>query len=109
MNKINCDINNCSHNKSGICYSNRVDIGGQGATSSYNTCCGSFLDEKLYGTLTNNTNDNGPCNSLICKVSNCSYNENTLCTLSSINVTSKNQQANIYSETYCHSFEEKEK
>ena len=31
MQKINCDVNNCSHNKSGICYSNRVDI----ASSSY--------------------------------------------------------------------------
>ena len=39
MQKINCDVNNCSHNKSGICYSNRVDI----ASSSYtdnDTCCG---------------------------------------------------------------------
>ena len=27
MQKINCDVNNCSHNKSGVCYSNRVDIG----------------------------------------------------------------------------------
>lgn len=107
MNKINCDVNNCSHNKSGVCFSNRVDIGGQGATNSYDTCCGSFLDRKHYSTLTNNTNSNGSCDALICKAFTCKYNENTICTLPSINVSKVNNTAVLYSETFCDSFEEK--
>ena len=32
MNKINCNANNCSHNSNGVCYANRINVGGQGAT-----------------------------------------------------------------------------
>ena len=107
MNKINCDVTNCSHNKSGVCFSNKVDIGGEGANKCCDTCCGSFLDKKLYSTLTNNKNTGGPCDVVVCKVGNCTHNKNTLCNLSSINVTGNGNETNIYSETYCHSFEEK--
>ena len=31
MNKINCNANNCSHNSNGVCYANRINVGGQGA------------------------------------------------------------------------------
>ena len=43
MAEINCSVNNCSHNKSGVCYSNRVNIGGLNSSCSKDTCCGSFL------------------------------------------------------------------
>ena len=48
MTKINCDVTNCSHNKSGVCFSNRVDIGGINASTDCGTCCGSFLNKALY-------------------------------------------------------------
>ena len=105
MQKINCDVNNCSHNKSGVCYSNRVDIGGMTSSTSNDTCCGSFLDKKLYSDLTNNTNSSSSCDCLICKVTNCVHNENSLCDLSSINVSGSG--AKLYSETNCESFETK--
>ena len=28
MNKINCNANNCSHNSNGVCYANRINVGG---------------------------------------------------------------------------------
>lgn len=105
MAEINCTVNNCSHNKSGECYSNRVNIGGLNSGSSKDTCCGSFLDKKLYSDLTNNTNSAGPCDSLICKVENCKYNINNLCDLPCINVGGDNVK--IYSEAHCESFQEK--
>lgn len=46
MSKINCDVNNCSYNSSGICFSNRVDIGGMASCGENDTCCGSFLHTK---------------------------------------------------------------
>ena len=38
MSKINCDVNNCSYNSSGICFSNRVDIGGMASCGENDTC-----------------------------------------------------------------------
>ena len=105
MAEINCTVNNCSHNKSGVCYSNRVNIGGLNSSSSEDTCCGSFLDKKLYSDLTNNTNASGSCDALICKVENCTHNCNSLCDLSSITVGGNNVK--IYSEAHCESFQDK--
>jgi hypothetical protein len=105
MKSINCDVNNCSHNKSGVCYSNRVDIGGISASSECGTCCGSFLNKDLYSDLTNNTNSTVNCNSLVCNAKNCSYNCNNLCDLNSINVSGT--AAQIYAETKCSSFKAK--
>lgn len=103
MEKINCDINNCSHNKSGVCYSNRVDIGGMNATSDCGTCCGSFLNKSLYSDLTSNSNSDNQCDCLICKVESCTHNCNSSCDLQSICVSGDNSQ--IYAETKCKSFE----
>ncbi|MBQ3422273.1 MAG: DUF1540 domain-containing protein, partial [Romboutsia sp.] len=90
MNKINCSAENCSHNSQGICYANRINVGGQGTTDASETCCGSFLDRKHYSTLTNNTNDDGPCDSIICTAENCTYNNNKLCTANNIQVCGDN-------------------
>ncbi|NME81808.1 DUF1540 domain-containing protein [Clostridium sp. SM-530-WT-3G] len=106
MQKINCDVCNCSHNKNNVCYSNTVDIGGMSASSDSGTCCGSFLIRSLYGDLTSNTNSSGPCDALICSVETCTHNCNKLCDLQSINVSGSNSQ--IYSETKCASFEKQE-
>ena len=103
MQKINCDVHNCSHNKNSVCYSNTVDIGGMSACSEKATCCGSFLIRSLYGGLTSNTNSSGPCDVLICSVETCVHNCNTLCNLKSIQVSGDNTQ--LYSETECSSFE----
>jgi hypothetical protein len=103
--EINCNVNNCSHNKKGICYSNRVDIGGISASSECGTCCGSFLNKALYSALTNNTNSTMQCTSLICKAENCAHNYNNLCDLRSIDVSGL--KAQIYAETECASFNAK--
>jgi hypothetical protein len=105
MNRINCDVTNCSHNKTGICYSNRVDIGGVSASSERGTCCGSFLNESLYSDLTNNTNSKGQCDALTCNVESCAHNDNKLCDLNSVNVSGNGVQ--VYSETRCSSFDYK--
>ena len=105
MNRINCDVTNCSHNKIGICYSNRVDIGGVSASSEKGTCCGSFLNESLYSDLTNNTHSKGQCDALTCNVDSCTHNYNKLCDLNSVNVSGNGVQ--VYSETKCSSFDYK--
>lgn len=105
MNKIQCEVTGCSHNKSNICYANRVNIGGKTAQKDDQTCCGSFLNQLLYSDLTNNTNSEGSCDCLVCYVNTCKHNENCLCNLENIQVGGAS--AEIYAETICKSFENK--
>lgn len=105
MPSINCSVNNCSHNNSGTCHANRVNMSGKQANSSTNTACGSFLNSSVYSNLTNNTNDSGPCSCLCCNVSSCTHNCNNLCSLENISVSADSAQTNLYTETSCSSFE----
>ena len=75
---ISCSVSSCSNNKSGSCYASSVNIGGKGATSECDTCCGSYLNSTVYS---NN------------------------CTLNGINVGSSTN-AKYYTETECLSFEQ---
>lgn len=104
MNTINCTVKNCSHNNDCVCYANRINVAGKGATNPNSTCCGSFLDKSLYSNLTNNTNQNGKCTALVCNVDTCTHNENSMCVLDTISV-SGDGSPKIYSETQCNSFE----
>ena len=102
MTKIDCKVDNCSHNKQGTCYSNRINVGGKGAKKDLNTCCGSFLDKANYSTLTNNTTGSGQCDCLICSADTCYYNDNKSCNAETILVSGNN--VNIYTETSCLTF-----
>lgn len=102
MNKINCNVENCSHNSTGICYANRINVGGKGATDACETCCGSFLDKKHYSTLTNNTYAEGPCDCIVCTAEHCVYNDNKLCNADSIQVDGNN--VNLYTDAKCFTF-----
>lgn len=105
MNKINCSVENCSHNSTGVCYANRIDVGGKGVTDACETCCGSFLDKRQYSTLTNNTNTDGPCDCIVCSAEKCAYNDNKLCTADTIQVNGHDTK--IYTETICSTFKVK--
>ena len=105
MSKVDCSVTNCSHNKCGTCYSNRVNIGGQSSSADDKTCCGSFLNKLLYSDLTNNTNCAGECDSLVCFVNGCKHNNNHLCSLDRIQVSGDSVE--VYTETTCKSFASK--
>ncbi|MEG6586666.1 DUF1540 domain-containing protein [Dendrosporobacter sp. 1207_IL3150] len=102
MNRINCNVTSCSHNKSRVCYANCVDIVGSSAKEEHNTSCGAFLDRSVYSELTNNVLSSGSCDCLKCTVDTCSYNSNHLCTLESIQVNGDG--SDYYTHTECSSF-----
>ena len=104
MEKINCSVNNCSHCKDGLCYADRVEIKGSASQVKEHTACTSFLESAVYSELTNNTNNNGACSCLICKVGTCEYNSNNLCTLDNISVCPDTNRPNMYTETSCENF-----
>jgi len=105
MGKINCQVNECSHNKSGECYANCVDIVGSSAQKNTDTCCGSFLNKLHYSELTNNTLSSGACDCLKCTVETCTFNSNHLCTLDNIQVNGENVE--YHTQTACESFKNK--
>ncbi|MBP2652006.1 MAG: hypothetical protein H6Q74_2831 [Firmicutes bacterium] len=102
MAEINCDVGNCSHNQSGMCYANCVDIVGGSAEKSGDTCCSSFLNHLTYSELTNNTSGSGTAKYLNCSANTCVYNDNNLCSLDSIKVNGN--QVEYYTQTDCASF-----
>lgn len=104
MNTINCSVSNCSHNSNNVCYANRINVAGKGAKNSIDTCCGSFLDKKLYSNLTNSCNESSNCTTLVCNVDTCIHNKNCVCTLDNISVAGDGC-TNIYNETQCNNFE----
>lgn len=105
MSKVECSVRGCSHNKECVCYADRVNIGGKSANSESGTCCGSFLNEILYSSLTNSVAGNSrECECLVCHTETCKHNDNSLCSLDSISVNGGSGAA-IYTETSCGSFE----
>lgn len=106
MAKIDCDVINCSHNKSGECYANCVDIVGNASVREHDTSCGSYLNKLHYSELTNNVLSSGSCDCLKCMVETCTYNENKLCSLGHIHVSG--DQAEYYTQTKCASFKHRD-
>lgn len=103
MAKIGCRVTACSHNHSGVCYANCVDIVGSSAKKDSETCCGSFLNKLVYSELTNNTLSSGSCDCLKCTVETCTFNRNNLCVLESIQVSGENVE--YHTQTECASFQ----
>ena len=101
---IGCNINNCANNTNGICYANKVSVNGKKARTSNNTCCSSFVNKSGYSNFTNSALDNQACNSLSCNVKTCSNNAGSICALRDVSITSRTDNANISSDTYCGSF-----
>jgi len=103
MSKINCSVENCSHNNKNSCYANIINVGGTSSKKDSDTCCASFLDSRVYSDFTNNINEKGnECDAITCIVGTCTYNSNNLCNAKSIDVSGKN--VNLYSETDCLTF-----
>lgn len=103
MSSINCNVNNCGHNDSGICYANKISINGKKSHTSTHTCCNTFVEESNE-SFTNNI-DNSSNNTMIgCNVKTCVNNAGTVCVLSNIGVTTSAPITNAASETYCSSF-----
>lgn len=106
MTKISCEVSNCSHNAKGVCYANMVDIAGGSGKTEDDTCCSSFLHERIYAQLTNEAFQSVACDRLQCRAVTCAYNSQQLCTLEQIQVTG--EQAEYYTQTDCASFFNKE-
>ena len=104
MPNVSCNIADCAHNKSGICYATSLNISGPNATNATETTCASYMNGASYSNIANMVSDSKPVNYVSCSAINCKYNYNGSCSNNAINVFT-NSSGSIYSNTECASFE----
>ena len=96
---LKCSATNCAHNNCGNCYAGGINVAGQSATTTAQTCCSSFED-RSNAAFTNCTScsDHCTCTSDIhCDATNCKYNQNSCCTSNNVNINA----ATASCETFC--------
>ena len=102
---INCSVDTCGYNKSGICHATGgVNIGGRGAENECETCCGSFLNSNVYSNLSDSSGVS-EAKYIVCSADKCMHNTGGGCELDSILVGAQTT-AKYYTETECLSFED---
>lgn len=106
MPKISCSVESCSYNGEHQCNAHVIQVGGKGAQSCQNTCCGTYMNRAGYSNLAQYTSNRGEVEEILCRVDTCAYYGDNHCTLSGINMGSS-EKVDIYTETQCESFEKK--
>ena len=106
MPSISCSVVSCSYNQGQRCNANVIQVGGKGAQTCQQTCCGTYLDSANYSNLAQYTNNRETVEAILCRADTCVYYENEHCKLDSIQVGCS-ERVNIYTETECQSFEKK--
>lgn len=90
MPDLKCTVQTCVHNKQFLCSLDKIQVGGQDATTARETCCDSFQERK--GDSYSN-DVNGYVNEVTdidCKAKECMYNENCKCHAGKISVEGSN-------------------
>lgn len=104
MTHVNCTVTSCSYNKDRNCYMNPINVGGKGAPTENDTCCGSYLNQKGYSNLAEYTSHRGEADTVACNVNSCKFNSNCRCRKDSIEVGGS-RDTTYYTETNCCSYE----
>ncbi|ADZ82359.1 DUF1540 domain-containing protein [Cellulosilyticum lentocellum] len=105
MPKIHCGVDTCSYNQDKVCRASIINVGGKGSTDNESTCCGSFLNRLGYSNLAQYTENRGDTDAILCKVDTCIHNSSEHCSLNELQIGPSKEEAEIYTETDCLSFE----
>ena len=93
MPELKCTVQTCVHNDQYLCRLDKIQVGGDNAKNSQETCCDSFQErtEGSYANSMNNSVSEASDRSQIdCKAVNCMYNENCACHAGKISVEGGN-------------------
>ena len=101
MTQLNCTVASCRYNEDSCCCKDGIMVEGKSATTSGETCCGSFA-EKTSDMVKNYTGEPKKATDVSCKAEKCVHNENCQCKASGIDVAGRN--ACCCSETECGTF-----
>lgn len=104
MTVLKCYATTCVYNKEQLCSKGNIDVMGENAHLSEDTCCGSFRERSNSSPQNNYTSGCG-CETIQinCKAHHCSYNDNCKCTAAAIQVGGEN--AKDCQKTKCGTFQ----
>ena len=74
MPELKCTVQTCVHNQQFLCNLDKIEVGGNKAKRSEETCCDSFQERKgdSYSIVTGTAS---PTSTIDCKATDCQYNE----------------------------------
>ncbi len=102
MNTLRCDVGNCATNRDGYCCREAIQVEGDSARDSVETCCSSFREE-IFG-LSNDVIDQSPnprCD-VLCDAGRCLYNANGVCATDVVDI--RGYGAENSGDTNCQTF-----
>ncbi|WP_077610596.1 DUF1540 domain-containing protein [Clostridium sp. Marseille-P2415] len=85
MTKLDCNVTSCLHNSDNYCCKAAIIVEGPQAKDSYETCCGSF-DENKDGSFHNLFKTPENRLEVDCEAVNCVYNEERHCSAEHIGI-----------------------
>ena len=101
MPELKCTVQTCVHNQQFLCNLDKIEVGGNKAKRSEETCCDSFQARKG-DSYSNVTGTASPTSTIDCKATDCQYNESCKCHAGKISVEGSN--ACHCQETECATF-----
>ena len=101
MTKLDCNVVNCSYNKDDCCRRTDIQVEGEKATVSSETCCGSFAPRGC-GCEDCHTTEVSKDTEISCDACECKYNDSHNCTAEHIGISGSH--ADTRSKTECGSF-----
>lgn len=89
MPELKCTVQTCLHNKNFYCDLDKIQVGGERAKQSKETCCDSF-EERKGNSYSNVTKEATPLSKIDCKARECEYNKDCACHAGKISVEGSN-------------------
>lgn len=101
MPKLNCSVDSCKYQKSGLCSASAINVDNSDITISETMCstyvCTEFPSDKSSHHISNEI-------SVHCNVYDCVHNNNQQCNAMAINIGEYGNKAVICDNTECESF-----
>ena len=108
MNKVECNVDNCSHFSNNYCGLDQIKVDGPAAKEKYQTCCLSFDKKQL---SMSNSSASGSAASIqtgiSCMAENCVHNCSSKCDADTISVGCSAGNPTVKSSTECETFIER--
>ena len=101
MPELRCDVQTCAHNKQMYCDLEKIEVGGEHATTKGETSCKSFVERKG-NSYSNSMKEATATSDIDCKATECQYNKSCKCHAGKINVSGND--ASKIDETLCSTF-----
>lgn len=87
MTNLKCSVENCTHNCDHLCGLDEIQVDGEKAQTSTNTCCSSFREQSEYATNSSAARNARPETFINCTAKECAYNGDCKCHAETIDMS----------------------